>query len=248
MQYPASLHGPRKDLNYSSQAHPASAMLAAIYSRSWDIMIVFKHLAALLLCATFAAAPPALANSALLPAIEINKAVNTVEALHKQLVNLMLSGEQDLSVRKEMISDTLVKSFDLPAMTRAIIGSRVWRDLSPEQHNNAEAAFSNWMITQYASRFSTSSDPEFLTRETRDGGLETVVVETQLRTKKRVVGLDYRMRANADDFKIIDVFLDGRVSEVALRKSEFRAAIKEDGIEGFLKAVTAKTKSLESAQ
>lgn len=211
-------------------------------------MSMFQRLAIAVVLTAAIAVHPVGAKSELLPAVEVNKAVNTVEALHIQLANLMLSDEQDLDRRKDLIGATLESSFDLPAMTRAIIGGRVWRGVSAEKQEEAIAAFSDWMITQYASRFTASSDPEFLTRETRDGGLKTVVVETQLRTKKRVVSLDYRMRGNGEGFKIIDVFLDGRVSEVALRKAEFRGAIKESGLEGFLKAVTTKTRSLTAVK
>lgn len=191
-------------------------------------------------------APSARAQSELLPAVEINRAINVVDRLHTTLANLMLSEETQLDRRKALISDTLTKSFDLASMTKAILGSRTWNTMPEEQHGAAVDAFSNWMITQYASRFTASSDPEFLTRETRDGGLNTVVVETQLRTKKKVVSLDYRMRGVDGDFKIIDVFLDGRVSEVALRKSEFRRVIKDSGADGFIAALKAKTAALAS--
>lgn len=186
-------------------------------------------------------APTAQGNSKLLPAVEVSRAVNVVETLHTQLANLMLSDEEELNARKALIGPTLQQTFDLPAMAKAIVGGRTWRDAPTPLQEQAISAFSDWMITQYARRFTASSDPEFLTRETRDGGLNTVVIETQLRTKKKVVGLDYRMRATDGGMRIIDVFLDGRVSEVALRKSEFRATIKEAGMEGFIAALQTKT-------
>jgi phospholipid transport system substrate-binding protein len=204
------------------------------------IQFCFPLLGAALLLAT-----PVQASGSLLTAVEVNRAVNVVETLHTQLANLMLSDETELEARKALIGPTLRGSFDLEAMTKAVIGGRTWRGAQPDEQNQAIEAFSNWMVTQYASRFTTSSDPEFLTRETRDGGLNTVVIETQLRTKKKSVGLDYRMRAAGDAMKIIDVFLDGRVSEVALRKSEFRGTIKEDGVAGFIAAVEAKTQALQ---
>lgn len=198
-----------------------------------------------LLSAACLYAAPVHASGSLLPAVEVSRAVDVVEALHLQLANLMLSDEKELEARKALIGPTLRASFDLDAMTKAVIGGRTWRGAQPAEQSQAIEAFSEWMVTQYASRFTTSSDPEFLTRETRDGGLNTVVIETQLRTKKKTVGLDYRMRADGDAMKIIDVFLDGRVSEVALRKSEFRSTIKQEGLKGFIAAVQAKTKALK---
>ncbi|MEO0412097.1 MAG: ABC transporter substrate-binding protein [Pseudomonadota bacterium] len=181
-------------------------------------------------------------NSTLLSAVEINNAVNVIDDLHISLTNLMLSDEVDLAARKELIAPALTKAFDLPAMTKAVLGSRAWRGATPNEQEQAKDAFKNWMITQYASRFTRSKNPKFSTRETRDGGINTIVVETVLRTSKRLVNLDYRMRKNGTDFQIIDVFLDGRVSEVALRKSEYRQLVKSQGVAGFTDALNKKSK------
>lgn len=181
-------------------------------------------------------------TSDLLGAVEVNNAVNVIDDLHIALTNLMLSDETDLSARKESIAPALTKAFDLNAMTKAVLGSRAWRSATQGEKDQAQDAFKNWMITQYASRFTRSNDPKFSTRETRDGGINTIMVETILRTSKRLVNLDYRMRKNGADFQIIDVFLDGRVSEVALRKSEYRKLVKSAGVAGFIDALNKKTR------
>ncbi|MEM9878033.1 MAG: ABC transporter substrate-binding protein [Pseudomonadota bacterium] len=178
------------------------------------------------------------------PDVKISRAVDTVEALHTQLAALMQSVATDLDERKDLIGPTLAQTFDLPAMTKAIYGSRNWRGLDPAQQDAAIQTFTQWMTTQYARRFTSSSEPNFLTGETRDGGLSTVIVETQLRTPNTTVNLDYRTRVVDGDVKIIDIYLDGRVSEVALRRSEFRDTIKTAGLDGFIAALDAKTQAL----
>lgn len=185
-------------------------------------------------------------TSALLDAVEVNNAVNVVEDLNVALTNLMLSDETDLQARKALIEPSLIGAFDLSAMTKAIVGGRTWRGASASQQQAAQEAFATWMVTQYASRFTKSSNPKFSVRETRDGGINTIIVETVLRTKKRLVNLDYRLRETSGTLKIIDVYLDGRVSEVALRKSEYRALIKDQGIDGFTSALLEKANNTDA--
>ncbi|MEM7570137.1 MAG: ABC transporter substrate-binding protein, partial [Pseudomonadota bacterium] len=190
---------------------------------------------------TLFAAPAVQAQSgALMDAVEVNNAVNVVEELNIALANLMLSDETDSEARKALIGPALRKAFDLTAMTRAIVGGRTWRGAEESEQTAAAQAFSDWMVSQYATRFTRSSNPKFSTRETRDGGIDTIIVETVLRTSKRAVNLDYRLRQSDGAFKIIDVYLDGRVSEVALRKSEYRKLIKSEGLAGFTAAMQEK--------
>ena len=46
------------------------------------------------------------------------------------------------------------------------------------------------------------------------------------------VNVDYNMRRNGDTWLISDIYLDGAISEVATRRSEFGAILKNEGIDG----------------
>ncbi len=210
----------------------------------WKTILLFRLLLTLYSLSTLVAPMAHAQQSQLMDAVEVNQAVNVIDGLHVALANLMMSDETELTARKALIGPALNAAFDMEAMSKAIIGSKAWRTANDDERNQAIAAFNDWMITQYASRFSKSQSPKFSTRETRDGGLNTIVVETVLRTKKRLVNLDYRMRKAGSDVKIIDVFLDGRVSEVALRNSEYRKLIREAGLQGFVSSLKEKTASL----
>ena len=47
------------------------------------------------------------------------------------------------------------------------------------------------------------------------------------------VNVDYMMRRNGDSWLISDIYLDGAISEVATRRSEFAAILKSQGIDGL---------------
>jgi phospholipid transport system substrate-binding protein len=52
------------------------------------------------------------------------------------------------------------------------------------------------------------------------------------------------MRRNGDGWLISDIYLDGAISEVATRRSEFAAILRSDGIDGLVAALNRKADNL----
>src|SRR5690606_22065381 len=61
------------------------------------------------------------------------------------------------------------------------------------------------------------------------------------------VALDYRMRAEDGRWRIIDVFMNGTVSELALRRSEYSGLLKRQGFDALLQAIEQKIAAQERA-
>jgi len=53
--------------------------------------------------------------------------------------------------------------------------------------------------------------------------------------------VDYMMCRSGEGWLISDIYLDGAISEVATRRSEFAAILKNDGIDGLIAALNRKT-------
>jgi ABC-type transporter MlaC component len=47
---------------------------------------------------------------------------------------------------------------------------------------------------------------------------------------------DYMMRRNGNSWLISDIYLDGAISEVVTRRSEFAAILRSQGIDGLIAA------------
>ena len=52
------------------------------------------------------------------------------------------------------------------------------------------------------------------------------------------------MRRSGGNWLISDIYLDGAISEVATRRSEFAAILKTEGIDGLISALNRKTEIL----
>ena len=58
------------------------------------------------------------------------------------------------------------------------------------------------------------------------------------------VRVDYMMRRSGEGWLISDIYLDGAISEVATRRSEFAAILKTEGIDGLISALNRKAEIL----
>ena len=56
--------------------------------------------------------------------------------------------------------------------------------------------------------------------------------------------LDYLLRSAQDKWRIIDVYLSGTVSQLAARRSEFSAVLRQSGVSGLIALLKQKTAQL----
>jgi len=68
-----------------------------------------------------------------------------------------------------------------------------------------------------------------------------VIVKSQIvKANGEPVKIDYLMHRSNDSWLISDIYLDGAISEVATRRSEFAAILKTEGIDGLIAALNRK--------
>ena len=56
--------------------------------------------------------------------------------------------------------------------------------------------------------------------------------------------LDYLLRNEQEKWRIIDVYLNGTVSQLAARRSEFSSVLRQDGVSGLVALLKQKTAQL----
>ena len=173
-------------------------------------------------------------------------ASTSIEALHEALLDVMRNAvELQYEGRTEKLGPVIPAHFDLPFMAEKAIGRRSWKAATPEEQQRYLETFGRFMVANYAGRFDGFSGQSFETVGEEPARSETLLVKTQLLDPgQENIELNYRMRKVGDDWKIIDVYLDGTVSELALRRSEFAAVVKRDGFDGLIDALDKKIEKL----
>ena len=136
-------------------------------------------------------------------------------------------------------------AFHLRLMIQIASGPH-WRDAPKSQKLDLVAAFGKVTIGTYAARFDGFSGQSFKTLTTKPGPQGTQMVETRLiNPGGGDVELTYVTKQVKGSWRIIDVILDTGISELALRRSEYRRILKQSGIDALIAILNAKAAALD---
>jgi phospholipid transport system substrate-binding protein len=165
-------------------------------------------------------------------------ATQRVSSLSDALLDTMKQAKElGVKGRYDKLSPVLAKTYDLPLMTRIAVGPS-WATLTPEQQKAVVAAFTRMTTATYASRFDGFSGEQFVILQTVDQKNGDKIVKTQIiQSNGKPVALSYLVRNTGSDWRIIDVYLNGTISELANRRAEFGAVLKSGGADGLVSSL-----------
>jgi phospholipid transport system substrate-binding protein len=146
----------------------------------------------------------------------------------------------------EVIEAKVLPHFSFNAMTALAMGQN-WNKATPEQKKRLTDEFKTLLVRTYASALAAFSEQKFDFRPLRAKPTDTdVVVNVRvLQPGAQAVPIDYSMEKTATGWKVYDVMVGG-VSLVANYRTEFNHAVRESGIDGLIKSLHAKNRSLEA--
>ena len=176
-------------------------------------------------------------------------ASQTIDALHENLLDVMKNAvDLGYQGRADKLASVIPEFFDIAFMARKSVG-RHWKKADEAEQKLFVDAFTRFMIANYAGRFDGFSGQSFETLAEKPARQETVLVETLLiNPADENVELNYRMREVAGAWKIVDVYLDGTVSELALRRSEFVSIVKREDFDALILALDEKIAKLAESE
>jgi phospholipid transport system substrate-binding protein len=194
------------------------------------------------LAAAFVALLPANAARAAAPA-----PTALVEGFHATLVAVMKDSKVlGFKGRYDRLAPAITGTFHLRLMTQITSGPS-WRDASESQKQALVTAFSKVSVATYAARFDGFSGQHFETLGTKSGLQETQLVMTKLiNPGGDDVALTYVTKKVEGSWRVIDVVLDTGISELAVRKSEYRQILQQGGIAGLTQTLNEKAAELEA--
>lgn len=172
----------------------------------------------------------------------------TIDAFYSVLLSVMKDGQKlGFAGRREQLTPAVTQAFDLPAMTRLVVGLQ-WPSIPATEQQQLIAAFSDFSIATYASQFDDYSGESFEVEPKADPAPgNDVIVHTKLvQPNDKPVQLDYLLRSSQEKWRVIDVYLSGTVSQLAARRSEFSAVLRQSGVAGLVALLKQKTAQLAS--
>jgi len=181
-------------------------------------------------------------------AAENTDAVATVDHLHAELLNIMQNAKSlGYAGRRDRITPIVEKSFDIAFITRFALG-RYWADLGAEQRGIMVDAMRRLTIASYASRFDGYSGERFETVSNKPARKGRELVRTVLEVNNDIadnVSLDYLLQETEGSWRIVNVVANG-VSDLSLKRADYAAVIKSQGLDSLIDRLNGQIADLES--
>jgi phospholipid transport system substrate-binding protein len=179
-----------------------------------------------------------------LPAEADSPAARHIETYYQQLMpTLQQAGRLSVRERDRRFTPAITSAFDIGTMTKLAAGP-AWGTFSGAQQAAVREAFARFLVADYASLVTDYSGQSFVvdpqtSPESRGGG--EIVKTKLLQPGGRTVTINYLVRGG----RVIDVYLNGTISDLATRRDEFAAILAGGGgADALVKTLRERTESL----
>ena len=150
----------------------------------------------------------------------------------------------DISAKEKTVSfDKTIQSitnfYDTRKMIRMIIGEK-WKKISESKKDEVTLLFTKYIAQNYIKQFSKFDSIKFNSKGTKKIGEKYILVKSALIiNKKDKIKINYLL-INNKGWRIFDVLIDGTVSEISTKKSEFSKYLQDGGIDLLIKELKKK--------
>jgi phospholipid transport system substrate-binding protein len=158
------------------------------------------------------------------------------------LGNMRNGGVLGESGRFARLAPLVDRDFDIPAMTRLAVGV-TWANLDPTEQQRLIAAFGHYVAATYADQFDSYSGQQLQVTGERPYGPDVMVHTKIVKSNGDSTELDYLMDQGG---RILDVYLDGSISQLAVHHSEFHSILQREGVDGLVMALNRKVDLLRN--
>ncbi|GHU09174.1 hypothetical protein AGMMS50225_09300 [Betaproteobacteria bacterium] len=143
-----------------------------------------------------------------------------------------------------LVDQKVLPHFDFNHMTALAVG-RDWRSATPEQQKRLVEAFRTLLVRTYSNSLTQYRDQTIDFKPLRADPADVVVkVQTSVRQSgAQPIAIDYSLEKTDQGWKVFDVVVSG-VSLVTNYRGSFGDEIRVGGIDGLIKSLDTKNKSL----
>jgi phospholipid transport system substrate-binding protein len=182
-------------------------------------------------------------------AADTTGASNAVTELNAGLLAQMKAGRAvPFATRYAQLAPLIERVFDLPAILRASVGLR-WAKLAQDDRTQLLDVFRSYTVSSYVANFDHDGGQRFVTLPDKLSVGEQVVVTTQIVPLSGAPArIDYVLRPEKGEggvlWKVIDIMLDGSISQAAVQRSEFYGLLRNGGVANLIATLRRKTAEL----
>jgi phospholipid transport system substrate-binding protein len=176
-------------------------------------------------------------------------ATATITKLNDTLLFVLKNAETlGFQGRLEKLKPEVAAAFDLEFMAEKSIG-RYWKPLSDADKARWVALFQEYTAATYAGNFDHFGNQKFEISGEEPSQNDTTVVHTMLIDPgSENTALDYRLHQTPKGAQVIDIYLKGTVSQLALQRSDFTSVLERGGLDALLTTIRSKIDDLAAGR
>ena len=176
-------------------------------------------------------------------AIDENKAIEYIEEVGQQAINILKTPIEDLHTRELLFEKMLNNNFDKKLIHRAVLG-RASKGASKDELERFGISFDKHIVKVYASQLGVYSNQLFIIDKAFKKGKKDTIVSSHIEHETAPpLRIDWRLRDRGEGIKIIDIAIEG-VSLLATKRADFGASIKKGGLHALI--IDLETKNSEN--
>ena len=178
------------------------------------------------------------------PDVIIKRAVDEVTTAIKADRDIQNGNRHKINA---LVDNKIVPYVNFPRMTQSAVG-RHWSRATPEQQQALTREFKGLLTNTYSGAFSTyraDTVIEYKPLRIQPGDTDAVVRSTVKAGAGEPIQLDYYLEKFENGWKVIDLnVLGARLVETY--RNQFNTEIASNGIDGLIKALVAKNRTIEA--
>lgn len=157
-----------------------------------------------------------------------------IRDLQTALIQAMREGDKmNFQQRFDFLAPIINQSHHFDVIIRTVLGGN-WDQLDSDQQRLISDTFRQLSIATYAGQFKEYGGEQFEIVQQRSLPREQVLIRSQLtKADKSTVDFDYVLQQGNDGWQIVNILVDG-VSDLALKRSEYRNILQRDGFQALI--------------
>ncbi|MDI2113155.1 ABC transporter substrate-binding protein [Commensalibacter nepenthis] len=173
-----------------------------------------------------------------------NAVKEPVVKLYQALSTIQKSAGNSLAQHGVILNQALDASYDFPAIIGKTVGYR-YNSFTPQEKTAVLEAFKKYTIARYLSSFANEKDTQFKIssdiKAVTTGNKQ--IVSTTIDSGNDATQINYIVQNTPQGWKIVDVLLNGNISQTAVQHGDFSSTLAKGGSQALVEMLNQKTQS-----
>lgn len=181
-------------------------------------------------------------------AVQASSITEGLKATIDQVISVVTDPQyqDDRQTRRAKMKGIIFPKFNFLEMGKRSLGSKRWKERSPEERKIFIDVFGKLLENSYANKLESYHDEKINYVDEIVKG-KYAMVKTEVIRKNGTVNVDYKLIRGGGEWRVYDIVVEG-VSMIKNYRSQFARIIHKDSFDTLMEKLNAKVDQLEDGQ